>query len=75
MKNIYGRNYIVIHEPIKDKHRRRVFERKLTYATDKGYVLVGRPYFHKIQKGGTNGTDRVYTIFGTALLRRREGGV
>lgn len=66
MRNQYDRKYIIIHEPIRDKHRRRVFERKLAEAESKGYRLVGHPTFQSVYEGA----NRVL-VFGTALMHRK----
>lgn len=46
MRNTYERRYIVINEPVVDKHRRKLFERKINAAADQGFQPVGLPTFY-----------------------------
>ena len=58
MKNEH-KSFLVIDEPIVDRHRRRLFENKLSEARSLGFQIVGSPVF----------SYRNDDLFGTILMQ------
>jgi hypothetical protein len=50
MRNDYEHEYIIICEPVRDKFRRLMLERKINKAAEKGYKTVGSPTFYRNNK-------------------------